>query len=70
VFIHVEVSEGFPSLWLSDISLYIYIYTIFSLVCVCDWGLNSGLRVCKAGAVVLEPHSSPFCCGYFGHGVS
>jgi hypothetical protein len=28
-------------------------------VCVCvwwDWGLNSGLRVCKAGTLLLEPH--------------
>jgi hypothetical protein len=21
-----------------------------------DWGLNSGLRACKAGALPLEPH--------------
>jgi hypothetical protein len=23
-------------------------------VCACDWGLNSGLHACKAGAVQLE----------------
>jgi hypothetical protein len=29
-----------------------------------DWGLNSGLCVCKA-VVLLEPHLSLFCSGYF-----
>jgi hypothetical protein len=30
-------------------------------VCVCDWGLNSGLHICKAGTLLLRPpfHFAP-----------
>jgi hypothetical protein len=35
-----------------------------------NWGLNSGLHSCKAGALLLSHSSSPFCSGYFGDGVS
>jgi hypothetical protein len=34
------------------------------------WGLNLGLHVYKADAVLLEPTSSLFCSGYFRDGVS
>jgi hypothetical protein len=31
-------------------------------------GLNAELCIYKAGALILEPHPSPFHCGYFGDG--
>jgi hypothetical protein len=38
---------------------------------VWDWDLNLGLHACKVSALPLEPfHTSSFCSGYFGDGVS
>jgi hypothetical protein len=31
-----------------------------------DWGLNSGLWACKAGALLLEPHLQATSSGHFG----
>jgi hypothetical protein len=39
----------------------------FCFVFGCDWSLNSGLYVCKAGLYHLSHTSSPLCSGYFGH---
>jgi hypothetical protein len=33
-----------------------------------DWGLNSGLPTCKAGALCLGHTSIPLCSGYLGNG--
>jgi hypothetical protein len=35
-----------------------------------DWGLNSEVCTCQAGAYRLSHTSSPFCSGDFGDGVS
>jgi hypothetical protein len=44
------------------------IYLLRGFVCFWwDWSL---LCTCKAGALLLEPHLSSFCSGYFGDEVS
>jgi hypothetical protein len=41
-------------------------YTLFFFLV--GLGLNSGLCAYKAGGILLEHTSSPFCSGYFGDG--
>jgi hypothetical protein len=42
-----------------------YIYTHI-YVYRWKWSLNSGLHICKAGTILLEPHLQSICSGYFG----
>jgi hypothetical protein len=39
--------------WWDNLRLFCF---VLFFCCVGDWGLNSGLCTCKAGAVPLEPH--------------
>jgi hypothetical protein len=47
-----------------------FIYFIFLLLMyLWNWGLSLELHI-LADTLPLEPHSSPFCSGYFGDGIS
>jgi hypothetical protein len=37
------------------IIFYLYLFIYLFIYLLWDWGLNSGFRICKAGAVPLEP---------------
>jgi hypothetical protein len=58
-------------IYIKCVCIYIHTYA-FTYMYICRWdeSLNWGILACKAGALQLEPRSSPFCSSYFGYGVS